>query len=590
VPPSLTPGTELASQILSLVGHDPKAPAPSGGSAELFQRATRKQLLDCAQRMGLTGVSKLNKDELGARVQNAFQDLRPAAVPAAQMKQAKAAAPATNGVGAGSGTNAPFPSKFDLGPDAEVEPMPDHIPWGYGSDRVTAMAVDPDRLYAYWEITEEAVAAARAGLGRAGAAAWLNVRVYDISGRLFDGTNAHSYFDHRIERHDRQWFFAINKPTSGACVEVGLRSEEGYFVKIVRSGRVDFPRREPAPGAPLEWLSVRAGGESGTAVSAATATGAGANAAPASAHSDGGGAGPGPGGGAPGAGPPPGGWEDWTEIAGFPTPGGQRVLARRWNWEEAGGAAWTGEATRTEWAGPVLRTEWEAGPFTYPIEIPSTVEVRDLGEMSIRAENGRMHIVYGPWQVVIRGIGARAERRVLGTWEYRRQVAIAGGTEKTQVPGGSFAPGSSEWMMAGASERMWLGASELFGRGGSELWMLGASEARFRGASEALLAGASERRWRGASELSFAGASERLLRGASERSFLGASELSFAGASERGFAGASERMFPGASERLHAGAVGSGAVERPADGGGAETADAPAPASSLYPAPDRPRR
>jgi hypothetical protein len=590
VPPSLTPGTELASQILSLVGHDPKVPPPSGGSAELFRRATRKQLLDCAQRMGLTGVSKLSKDELGGRVESAFQDLRPATAVAAPPKQAKAAAPATNGAGAGAGTIAPFPSKFDLGPDAEVEPMPDHIPWGYGSDRVTAMAVDPDRLYVYWEITEEAVAAARAGLGRAGAGAWLNVRVYDISGRLFDGTNAHSYFDHRIERHDRQWFFAINKPTSGACVEVGLRSEEGYFVKIVRSGRVDFPRREPAQGAPLEWLSVRAGGQAGTAVS--TATGTSADVATASAHSDGGAAGgqaPGPGGGLPGAGPTPSGWEDWTEVAGFPAPGGQRVLARRWNWEEAGGAAWTGEASRTEWTGPVLRTEWEAGPFTYPIEIPSSVEVRDLGEMSIRAENGRMHIVYGPWQVVIRGIGARAERRVLGTWEYRRQVAIAGGADKTHAPEGRFAPGSSEWMMAGASERMWLGASELSGRGGSELWMLGASEARFRGASEALLAGASERRWRGASELNFAGASERLLRGASERSFVGASERSFAGASERSFAGASERMFPGASERLHAGAVDSGAVDRPAGGGNAETADAPSP--SPYPAaPDRPRR
>ncbi len=587
MPPSLTPRTELASQILNLVGHDSKAPPPSGGSAELFRRASRKQLLDCAQRLGLTGVSKLTKDELVARVQSAFQDLRPATSPAAPPTRAEPDRPATNGAGAGAHSNAPFPSKFDLGPDAEVEPMPDHIPWGYGSDRATAMAVDPDRLYVYWEITEEALAAARSGLGRAGAGAWLNLRVYDISGRLFDGTNAHSYFDHRIERHDRQWFFAINKPTSGACVEVGLRSDEGYFVKIVRSGRVDFPRSEPAPGAPLEWLSVRAGGDAGTPASGAGTDGGGVVVG--SSASDGTDAG-GPGGGAPGAGQAPSGWEDWTELAGFPAPGGQRVLARRWNWEEAGGAAWTGEATRTEWAGPVLRTEWEAGPFTYPIEIPSTVEVRDLGEMSIRAENGRMHIVYGPWQVIIRGIGARAERRVLGTWEYRRQVAIAGGTEKTQLPGGSFAPGSSEWMMAGASERMWMGASELAGRGGSELWMLGASEARFRGASEALLAGASERRWRGASELSFAGASERLLRGASERSFSGASELSFAGASERSFGGSSERMFPGSSERLQGGAVGSGAVERPAGGVGVEPADSPAPTSSLYPAPDRPRR
>ena len=135
--------------------------------------------------------------------------------------------------------------------------MPKDIPWGYGHDRITAMAVDPMRLYVYWEATDSAIAAARAGLGAAGERAWLNVRVYDITGRLFDGTNAHSYFDHRVERHERQWFFGIDKPTSTACAEVGLRSEEGYFVKIARSGRVEFPRNEPVGGGGVEWLSVR---------------------------------------------------------------------------------------------------------------------------------------------------------------------------------------------------------------------------------------------------------------------------------------------------------------------------------------------
>ena len=86
--------------------------------------------------------------------------------------------------------------------------MPQNIPWGYGHDRVTAMVVDPERLYVYWEVTDDAIAARARGAGRRRAQrAWLNLRVYDITGRLFDGTNAHSYFDHRLDRHDRQWFF-----------------------------------------------------------------------------------------------------------------------------------------------------------------------------------------------------------------------------------------------------------------------------------------------------------------------------------------------------------------------------------------------
>jgi hypothetical protein len=271
------------------------------------------------------------------------------------------------------------------------------------------MVVDPERLFVYWEVTDEAVAAARAALGPGGAGAWLNLRVYDISGRLFDGTNAHSYFDHRLERHDRQWFFVINKPTSSTCVEVGLKSEEGYFAKIIRSGRVEFPRREPVGWGPVEWLTVRAGGE--------MFQGGGDQAAAGAAN----GAGGGPGGGPPPESPGPG-WEDWTHhFGGFPATGGARVLGRRWEWQEQSGGQWTGELERSEWVGPLVRTEWESGPFTYPIEVPSSVvEMYDSGELSVRTENGRVHVVYGPWQVVIRGIGAcSAPGSTSGRWRSR---------------------------------------------------------------------------------------------------------------------------------------------------------------------------
>ena len=530
MPPEMTSESALASQILVIVGQKADARLPSFTLDELFSQATRKQLLDCAQTLGLSGVSKLVKDDLAGRVKTAFEGLRAAI----------ARGESANGNGhAKEATIASFPPKFDLGPAVEAAPMPQNIPWGYGYDRVTAMVVDPERLYVYWELTDDAVAAARATLGRGGPGAWLNLRVYDITGRLFDGTNAHSYFDHRIERHDRQWFFVINKPTSSACVEVGLMSDEGYFAKVVRSGRVEFPRREPAPGGAVEWLTVRASGElwhdAGGDQAAAGGPGGGAGA---------------PGGGAGEASGP--GWEDWTHhFGGFPNPGGNRVFGRKWEWQEHSGGEWTGELQRTEWAGPLVRTEWESGPFTYPVEVPSSVvEMYDSGELSVRTENGRVHVVYGPWQVVIRGLGARAERRVLGTWQYKRQVAVSGGFERIAEMAGQLAPGSSEWMSLGASERVWLGSSELLYGGASELWMIGASEMRLGGASERMYAGASERRMRGASEKMYAGASERLMRGASEWSYAGASEKMMAGASERALGGASELSYAGASERM----------------------------------------
>src|SRR3954464_11110310 len=46
------------------------------------------------------------------------------------------------------------PSEADEAPRA---PRPEHIPWGYGRDRLTAMVVDPNRLYLYWELTDHSI-------------------------------------------------------------------------------------------------------------------------------------------------------------------------------------------------------------------------------------------------------------------------------------------------------------------------------------------------------------------------------------------------------------------------------------------------
>jgi hypothetical protein len=194
-----------------------------------------------------------------------------------------------------------------------------------------------------------------------------------------------------------------------------------------------------------------------------------------------------------------------------------------------------------EWVGPLTRTTWEAGPFTHPIELPVYVEERAGGEAIVHTEGGVVHVLFGPWQVVIRGIDARMEKRVLATWEMYYSWVVPGGVEEL-VEGATtmVARGSSELLLRGASERRWMGASEYRLGGASEVFRAGASELRFIGATETLFRGASERRLMGASEYLFRGASEYAYRGASEQMFQGGSERVFPGASE-GFAGASER-------------------------------------------------
>jgi hypothetical protein len=447
-------------------------------SLETLLRRTRRQLLASARHLGLTGIHRLTKDELARRFQQAMQMLGVSEEPETREPRDR-------------------PHKFDLGHPAEKAVEVDQIPWGYGQDRVGAMFLDPERLYVYWEMTDEAIERARAGLGPGGQGAWLNLRVYDVTNRIFDGTNAHNYFDHAVSRTDRQWFFFIGRPACTAVVELGLKSQEGYFVRVARSARVDFPRRDPAPPGGVEWLTV------GTATGEIVDSAPDARPHPVVSHS--------------------------PEIAAHVEP------VRVWDirrthagadgeWiirDESFGTGWEAFEWRAEHRidreGRVVRTSWEAGPFSYPVAVTPYVEEHHAGTVTVRFVDGKTHVVYGPWRVVIRGLGARAERRILARWDIHRSWVTDADPVAESATRTGRTSGASEQMVLGASERRWRMASELRLGGASEIHYLGASERRYLGASERFYAGASERRWLGASEWNYAGASELRYAGASER-------------------------------------------------------------------------
>jgi hypothetical protein len=429
------------------------------------------------------------------------------------------------------------------------------------------MPVDPDRLYAYWEVTDEAIARARGGLGTGGDNAYLCLRVYDISGRIFDGTNAHSYNDHGMDRAQRQWFLQIGKPTSEALVEIGLKSHEGYFVKIARSGRVLFPPRAARDGGHAEWLTVRVntgeveGGHGGPVGAPGGHLPSGTHAGPWEAGFGGGGES----GGFGSEGYWPEGTGEFRRFlwGGRVFTGGESPFHSYSYWEELGTVQIDAEIMRSwSWHGDLETESWSAGPFSYPVALPNAIEETYAGPARVFRSGPRTHVVWGPWEVVIKGIGARAEREVLGHWEIFRSWSVVGWPAGDGVADGSMAGlgkiGASE-LRLGASELRLGGSSERFRIGASELRLGGASERAYIGASEQLFRGASERRWGGASELRLAGASERRLGGASELRFLGASEGRLGGASELRFGGASERMLGGSEGRLGGGGVnGSG--------------------------------
>ena len=471
-------------------------------------------------------------------------------------------------------------SKLEPSPITESVPRRNllhsrQIPWGYGRDRLTATAVDPDRLFIYWEVRDEAIDAGRERLGPAGVRASLVLRVYDTSGRIFDGDNAHSYFDQDVQRGDRQWFCSVSKPASSAHVELGLRTPDGRFLKLIRSGRVDFPRRDPAAWRPPEWMRVvaRTGDIASRETSHAHPHASGGNGAGGDHAALGGGP---TGSGAQGEGAALGsiiGTSEQFETVEYDSYELRQFDFERYetdtgwqidpvdptavyrmvtlSWQELGMGITTWESGPSE-------SSWQAGPFTYPTEVIVPAVERHEGEARVYRTGEQVRVLHGPWQVVIRGINAHASRRVLARWEVHRSwvsVATRGGEHPGAVVQGDGRPvGASERFLA-ASEMRLRGASEVFFLGASERRLGGASETRFLAASQWIARGASERRLTGASEWRLMGQSELRLKGASERRLSGASELRLMGASERRLRkGASEHRLGGGSESRLGGA------------------------------------
>ena len=403
-------------------------------------------------------------------------------------------------------------SKFTVGGESPTIDAGE-LPWAYGEDRITAIARDPDSAFLYWEVTDEGLAAARRRLGPAGHDGWLDLRVYDTTGREFDGTNANDYFDIRVERHDREYFVMIRRPTSRMHVEIGVRTHEGFFQAIARSGRTDFPRSSPSPDAHLAWMTV-------------TSDRAPPCVAPYRSRYSG-----------PES-PLPGragaGYVDVWRAAYAPSmpvdepatrpraPSSTSSTTRSFERHQAAHIErwWRLDEWRAEWRAGLRFFRWEHFDAR-------RVVVELLGETPehVHVEGGEM-VAYGPLRLTIHGFEEEPGRRVLATWSMRWLRASTPLIERWEhvVLREVLSGYEREHAVVGASEQ-----HRLLDRGASELWRLGGSERMWMGASEWVAAGASESVWLGASALIFGGASERLggspLGGASDRHAPPAGEL-----------------------------------------------------------------
>jgi glycogen(starch) synthase len=129
-------------------------------------------------------------------------------------------------------------------------------PIPYRTDNLVLSMVHPRLGQVHWHLRQAAVEALRAQAGDAYRHAPLVVRIYDITDIVFDGYNAHRFFDLAVNGLTGSYYFGIDRPARNYLAEIGLRGGDGSYRYLARSAPVFFDRDRPADNYQLEGLFV----------------------------------------------------------------------------------------------------------------------------------------------------------------------------------------------------------------------------------------------------------------------------------------------------------------------------------------------
>ncbi|MDD5617764.1 MAG: DUF4912 domain-containing protein [Candidatus Omnitrophica bacterium] len=136
---------------------------------------------------------------------------------------------------------------------AEHRPYSQELPQGYNEDRIVLQVRDPWWLHSYWEITQGTKDSLKNSLGDSYYQADWMLRVYDVSFIVFNGSNAHRYFDIGVGPNADNWYINVYSGCS-FCVDLGLKLKDGTFITIMRSNTVTTPLDGPSWILDEEWM------------------------------------------------------------------------------------------------------------------------------------------------------------------------------------------------------------------------------------------------------------------------------------------------------------------------------------------------
>lgn len=127
------------------------------------------------------------------------------------------------------------------------------LPNRYDKDTFILQVRDPWWIHAYWEVRGQTLERFKELLKDDFYKAKRTLRVYDVSQIIFDGRNAHRFFDIAINEQVDNWYIDVGAAGRSWCVDLGLKLADGRFITILRSNTVHTPLDGPSGVIDEEW-------------------------------------------------------------------------------------------------------------------------------------------------------------------------------------------------------------------------------------------------------------------------------------------------------------------------------------------------
>ncbi|MCK5581778.1 MAG: DUF4912 domain-containing protein, partial [Candidatus Omnitrophica bacterium] len=132
----------------------------------------------------------------------------------------------------------------------------EELPESYHQTQLTLIVRDPYWLHAYWEITPDAIQNVAQEIGYEARQCAYVLRMYDVTLKDFDGTNANHWFDIEVGSEANSWYVNLWNDKVAYCGDIGLRAPDGRFFTLARSNAVQTQRANFSPRSEVIWMEV----------------------------------------------------------------------------------------------------------------------------------------------------------------------------------------------------------------------------------------------------------------------------------------------------------------------------------------------